>query len=163
MNLIAAEHILRISRASAPEEPLAELVFDANTPVRKLARQGDVLYALTDIDLHLIDISNPAHPRRIGRYVFPHSEGEAHALKVVHGQAYVGIGRELRVVDVRRADRLVETGSYTAPGTILGIASQGRVLTLAVDDAGVINLEDRQALLTTIYLPRIGFPMASGK
>ncbi len=163
LNLIPAEHILRISRASAPEEPLAELMFDPNTPVRKLARQGDVLYALTDIDLHLIDISSPAHPHRIGRYVFPHAEGEAHALKVVHGQAYVGIGRQLRVVDVRRADHLVETGNYTAPGTILGIASQGRVLTLAVDDAGIVNLEDQQALLTTIYLPRVEISEAIGE
>jgi len=74
---------------------------------------------------------------------------KAHVLKLAGNRAYAGIGRQLRVVDVSDPAQLVETGVYNAPDDVLDIHVHGQAISLAVDEAGMINL-----YATDIFLPQ---------
>jgi hypothetical protein len=100
-----------------------------------------------------VDVSTLSNPHEVGRYAFAGAQGEARALELADGRAYAGIGKQLRVVDITNPARPVETGVYNAPDDILDIHIEAPIISLAVAEAGMINL--LQSDVTVIYLPQI--------
>jgi hypothetical protein len=151
MNIDPYTHYLLISPLDRPDAPVGRL--DMDSPIRKIGVSGDILVLLTDKDLRLVDVSALNNPHEVGRYAFAGAQGEARTLKVVDGRAYAGIGRQLRVVDITKPVRPTETRIFNAPDDILDIHIEASIISLAVAEAGMINLLKFDA--TSIYLPQI--------
>ncbi len=132
---------IRIAPLSQPDVSVG--VLSLTSPIRKMAVSGSLLLALTDRDLQLVDISLLNHPRLIGVYAFSDVVGEAHALMLRDGRAYAAIGRQLRVVDVSDPTDPKEVGLFVAPDVILDFNITYPIISLAVDEAGMINLIEK--------------------
>ena len=156
LNPTPYDHILRISRASAPDQPVAELRLPVDRPIGMTALRGRTLYLLTDSDLRLIDFTNLDHPQTIARYDFTNVWGQAHALKLYGDRAYIAIGPQVRIVDVHDPDHLTEVGRYDAPGDVMDLHLHGHILTLAMGRLGFIQLDDVRRFPHALYLPLIG-------
>ncbi len=149
-------HTLRFSRASQfDDEPLAQFTWPTASRSFLIRLVNDTLYVLTDYDLGIVNVSDPVHPYIMGRYAFAHTQGVAGALKIARGRAYVGLGQQLRVVDLTDPQNMTETGRYHAPGIIHDIHIHNRIISLAADDAGMVNLYDRQLPGPYLYWPLI--------
>ncbi len=147
-------HDVLIAHARSPLAPLSYFTWSASQSL-DIASVGDTLYILSDHKLTLMDISDPEHPQKIGAYTFPHAHGPAHALKIVDNRAYAAIGRQLWVVDMKEPAHPILGGLYTAESDIMEFAIQGSFITLAADNAGIINLNYLSALPYRIYHPTI--------
>ncbi len=140
---------IRIASLAHPDVAVGDLTLTA--PIRKIAISGALLLALTDNDLRLVDISLLNHPRMIGVYAFSNVAGKAHVLVQRNGRAYVGIGRQLRVVDISDPAHPAEVGLYVAPDAILDLNITYPIISLAVDEAGMMNVIER--IGPSLYLP----------
>lgn len=127
----------------------------------KLGIEGSLLAVLTrnwipQYDLRLFDLSDPAHPQEVGRYRFENAgEGIVRSLEVAHGRVYVGIGRQVWVVDISDPAHPVETGVYVTSAYIHGLHARPPILSLALGDAGMMNLVELSPAPPLIYLPLI--------
>ena len=148
MNPEEGQSYILITPANQPETHTARL--EIGPPIRKIKAAGDVLAVLTDNELRLVDVSAPGNPRETGRYAFAQVQGQAQALQLVGHLAYAGIGNQLRVVDFSDLAHPVEVGVYNAPDDVLGVHVQGHTISLAVNEAGMINL-----YATDIFFPQI--------
>ncbi len=142
-------HYVVIAPLHRPDEPIWRMESDA--PIRKVGFDRGILTILTDKELRLIDVWDLENPYEAGRYAFVGAQGEAHVLKVVNGRAYAGIGRQLRVVDVLNPATPQERGVYNAPDDVFDIHVGSSIISLAVDEAGMMNL----FMPDSIYLPQM--------
>ena len=143
--------LLTLTPLHAPDRPLAQQELDA--PIRHMAQEGGNLVILTDKSLKLFEVHETDFEER-GAITLPRVQGEAHALSLFAGRAYVAIGRDLRVVDILNPDQPVEIARYHAPDDILAIYVHPPYVSLAANSAGVINLLEANPP-SPIYLPGI--------
>jgi hypothetical protein len=89
-----------------------------------VAVSGHYAYvAVGDAGLQVIDVSDPAHPRRVGGY---NTSGWAHGVAVSGHYAYVADGDEgLQVIDVSDPANPRWVGGYDTPGSAEGVAVSG--------------------------------------
>ena len=159
MDIDPYTHYLLISPLDQPQAPISRL--DIDLPIRQMKLLNDILAILTDRDLRLVDVSLLGNPREVGRYTFVGAQGQARALKLTDNRAYAGIGRQLRVVDITEPTRPVETGVYNAPDDVLDIHVHSPVISLAVAEAGMINLFERESTPSFGFLPLISGALPS--
>ena len=80
-------------------------------------------YAYTvspEAGLMIVDISNPASPKQMGRY---DTGGTANAVAVAGDFAYVADGSAgLLVIDIRNPENPQKVGEYNTPGSATGVA-----------------------------------------
>lgn len=83
----------------------------AGTAPRKAVVQGNYAYVAEYSGLGVVDISNPAHPRRVGSLITP---GPAQSVTVSGNYAYVADDREgLWIIDVSNPANPVAAGNST--------------------------------------------------
>lgn len=90
--------------------------------VENLQVVGPLAYVVDRFKLHIIDVSNPASPRKLGDYQLPYWPGEV----AVRGRyAYVTAGNDhgqLHIVDVANPTRPSRVGSFSIEGAAEGVA-----------------------------------------
>ena len=85
---------------------------------------GSVAYVAEDVGLQLVDVSDPAHPARLGSLSWP--EGEQVRLAVGGNRVYLAdLNFGLHVVDVTNPMRPVEVGSLPLAGTPRAVSLGG--------------------------------------
>jgi len=72
--------------------------------------------------LHIIDVSDPAHPRRVGFYG---TGGATSDVVVVGNYAYITAGSYLRIIDVSTPSNPTQVGSATMSGIARGLTVSG--------------------------------------
>ncbi|MCX6924610.1 MAG: hypothetical protein NT154_15550, partial [Verrucomicrobia bacterium] len=97
---------------------------------------GNLAYVAATTDgLHVIDVSNPANPVRLGGY---DTGGEANAVQVVGNLAYVADGSAgLQVIDVRSPTNAMRVGGYDTTGTAFDVQVAGNLAYVADFQAGL--------------------------
>lgn len=91
---------------------------------------SDTLAAVVDADegLVLVDLSDPAEPRRLGTLPL---EARPQAVAIEGGSAYVSAGREVVCVDVSDPDAPARIGSISTGGVALKLGLSGDLLAVA--------------------------------
>lgn len=145
-------HRIDIARLDAPAATIATFPVDA--AIRDIALDGRTLLILTDDFLQTVDLSDPTSPRTLAALPLGDAQSQGYVLKTRPGQAVVGVGHQVRVIDVADPSHPRQTGIYTAPDTIEDIHIQPPLLILAAGRAGMINVRE-DLLHDTIYLPLI--------
>jgi hypothetical protein len=85
---------------------------------------GSVAYVAEDVGLQLVDVSDPAHPARLGSLSWP--DGEQVRLAVGGSRVYLAdLNFGLHVVDVTNPMRPVEVGSLPLAGTPRAVSLGG--------------------------------------
>jgi hypothetical protein len=92
--------------------------------VKDIAVYGSYAYvACYDSGLHIVDVSDPAHPAEIGSYDAP---GLAEGVAVSSSYAYVADNWEgLRIINISDPTRPSEVGFYDTPGGAADVAVSG--------------------------------------
>ncbi len=112
-------------------------------PARGVAVSGEYAYvADEDFGLHIIDVSDPAHPAEVGFYDTP---GDDFDVAISGGYAYVADGLSgLRVIDVSDPAHPAEVGFYDTPGDAFDVAISGGYAYVADRGAGlrIIDVSD---------------------
>ncbi len=138
---------------------------------------GSVAFVAEDVGLQLVDVSDPAHPARLGSLSYP--EGEQVRLAVGGNRVYLAdLNFGLHVVDVTNPMRPVEVGSLPLAGTpravslggtgLGGFGLTGSYAVVACGDGGVavVDVSDPTAPVlvgtTPADQPRAGSVVVRG-
>ena len=112
---------LSILNASNPAEPYETSICDVLALDTAVA--GNLVYVAGYDNMHIIDVSEVEHPRKVASYDTP---GRACGVAVAGKYAYVADGNQgLRVIDVADPENPQEVGFYNVPGYTLNVTLMG--------------------------------------
>jgi len=122
MDVSDPTHPVQVGACYAPQYDMPPHIAVAGS-YAYLATRNDVVQPGTG-SLWVVDVSDPAHPVEVGRWVAP---TRAWDVAVWGGYAYVTptLGTDLWVVDVSDPANPIQVGSWTAPGYISGVTASG--------------------------------------
>jgi len=139
-----------------------------------IAVSGSYALLASGPELIVIDVSDAANPRDVGRWICPNSEdpetgvhdpGQIEEIQVANGLVFVSARKAgLRIVDISNPAKPVELGSYPAPdvrgcvvaGSFAYIADQREGTTDLETGIGVIDVSDPR------FPARKGFMLGEG-
>ena len=108
-------HVVDLSDPANPRR--AAFLTHSKGACREMVLSGSILYASTEQDLVLFDVSNPAKPEQVGRVSlndWPERDRETIGVAVADGFAFV-TGGMLKVVDVRDPRNPQRVGIFWGP------------------------------------------------
>jgi hypothetical protein len=156
-NMYVTIVILDITNPDNPDE-ISSLQTGQDSPpfVCNLILNGAILYALTEDNLWIIDVSNPNQPKNVGRMSL--TSTDARNIEVSGKYAYILSTSEtnaqiITTVDISDPIHPVSVGQLTIPGTSLVYmeASDSLLLALAYDGLYIYDIS------TPVSLKQIGF------
>ena len=110
--------------------------------IRQVVLAGNILYvAQGRAGLHMVDVSNPGEPARIGHFA---TQGDAHAVAVSGFMALLADGAHVYVLDITDPGSPVLTDTWHSLGRACGVAIQGAYGYVANGGLGlqILSLDD---------------------
>ncbi len=137
-NLVAmSSHPFPKDAAEAHPGPLAEVANLALLEANGVAVAGQVVYVTDNAGLHLLDISDPATPQKIGFYPAEGTPG----VVVASDMAYLMSGGKLHLIDISDPTAPQQVGGYSLPSGANHLAVVGQTLYLGAGQGGFIILD----------------------
>lgn len=132
--------LLQVVDVRDPNDPYVVGELDVNGTVRGLALHESVAYlAAEDDGLVIVDVSDPASPRRLASQAF--EDRTARGLALAWPYAVVGAGKRLELFDVRDPARPSRQSSTEIPARALDMLWLDGQLWVVADEAGILGFE----------------------
>lgn len=111
--------------------------FRQTDPVRALVVSGNYAYLAVD-GLQVIDLSNPANPRRVGGINFGSSGATPIDLAISGNHAFLAdTESRVRIIDISAPAHPRQVGEYLAGGAILDLAASDKFVCVAIRDSAL--------------------------
>jgi photosystem II stability/assembly factor-like uncharacterized protein len=136
------EYSLQVIDVSNPADPGSLASYGSDHEVFDLFVDGTLVYLANGArGLQLIDLREPAHPRRIGAYE-PTTQISGYAAHVEQGLAYLADGESgLRIVDVSDPSSPVTLSLFDTPGFAIDVIVSGQTAFIADTGGGLRPLD----------------------